>query len=198
MTRAQVLELSAGVILLGAAIGVAAYWGRPGPVGRAGAFPVSRPAESIQAPDIELPELGGRPARLRDHHGRVVVLNFWATWCAPCRDEMPALQGLAQELGPEGLAVVGVNVKEPPAKVEAFVREHGLRFPVLLDADGRAGQAYQVFALPATFVVDRRGALVGTVLGSRDWAGPDARAYLRQVLAAPEARVDVSRRSRGA
>jgi peroxiredoxin len=187
MTRAQALELSAGLILLTGAIGAATYWGRSGPVGRPSAFPVSRPAETIVAPDIELSDLTGRPARLRDFRGRVVLLNFWATWCAPCREEMPALQVLAQELGPQGLAVVGVNVKEPRAQIEAFVREHGIRFPVLLDADGRAGQTYQVFALPATFVVDRRGSLVGTVLGIRDWVGVDARAYLGQLLATPEA-----------
>jgi peroxiredoxin len=187
MTRAQVLELSAGLVLLGGAIGVAAYWGRPGPAGRADAFPVSRPAETIAAPELELSDLTGRPIRLRDFRGRVVLLNFWATWCAPCREEMPALETLAQELGPQGLAVVGVNAKESRSKVEAFVREHGLRFPILLDPDGRAVEAYQVFGLPATFVVDRRGTLVGTVLGIRDWTGPDARAYLRQLLAAPEA-----------
>ena len=198
MTRAQVLELSAGLVLLGGAIGAAAYWGRSDPVGRAGAFPVSRPAETIVAPEVELSDLSGRPARLRDLRGRVVLLNFWATWCAPCREEMPALELLAQELGPQGLTVVGVNAKEPRPQVEAFVRQHGLRFPVLLDADGRAGRAYQVFALPATFVVDRRGSLVGTVLGIRDWAGPDARAYLRELLRTPEARGIVSRGSRGA
>lgn len=187
MTRAQLFELSAGLVLLGGAIGVAAYWGRPGPAGRADAFPVGRPAEIIAASDIELSDLAGQPARLRDFRGRVVLLNFWATWCAPCREEMPALQVLAQELGPQGLAVVGVNLKEPRSKVEAFVQEHGLRFPMLLDTEGRAGQAYQVFALPATYVVDRRGMLVGAVLGIRDWVGADARAYLRQLLAAPAA-----------
>jgi peroxiredoxin len=187
MTRAQALELSAGLILLGGAVGVAAYWNRPGPAGRAGAFPVSRPAVTITASDVELSDLAGRPGRLHDYRGRVVLLNFWATWCAPCREEMPALQTLAQELGPQGLAVVGVNAREPREAVEAFVRAHGLSFPMLLDDDGHAGRAYQVFALPATFVVDRRGTVVGTVLGSRDWVGPDARAYLRQLLAAPGA-----------
>jgi peroxiredoxin len=186
MTRAQLLELSAGLVLLGGAIGVAAYWGRPGPAGRADAFPVSRPAEPIAASDIELPDLAGRPVRLRDYRGRVVLLNFWATWCVPCREEMPALEVLAQELGPRGLAVVGVNFKEPRSKVEAFVQEIGLRFPMLLDSEGRVGQTYPVFALPVTFVVDRRGMLVGTVLGIRDWTGPDARAYLGRLLAAPE------------
>jgi thiol-disulfide isomerase/thioredoxin len=116
-----------------------------------------------------------------------VLLNFWATWCVPCREEMPALETLARELAPRGLAVVGVNFKESRAEVQAFVREHALRFPMLLDADGRTSQLYQVFALPATFVVDRRGNLVGTVLGIRDWVGPGARAYLDRLLVAPAA-----------
>lgn len=187
MTRAQLLELSAGVVLLGGALGAAAYWSRAAPVGRADAFPVSRPAGTIAASEFELSDLAGRPVRLRDFRGRVVLLNFWATWCEPCREEMPALDTLARELGPRGLAVVGVNFKEPRPKVEAFVQEHGLRFPMLLDAEGRTGNRYQIFALPVTFVVDRRGSLVGTVLGIRDWVGPDARAYLGRLLAAPEA-----------
>jgi peroxiredoxin len=187
MTRGQVLELSAGVVLLGAAIGAAAYWSRAAPVGRADAFPVSRPAEPVAAPEFELRDLTGQPVRLRDFRGRVVLLNFWATWCVPCREEMPALDALARELGPRGLAVVGVNFKEPRPRVEAFVQELGLRFPMLLDGEGRVAQTYQVFALPATFVLDRRGTLVGTVLGIRDWTGPDARAYFDRLLTAPEA-----------
>ena len=191
------LELSAGLVLLGGAIGVAAYWGRPGPAGRADAFPVSRPAGTIAAPEIELADLAGRPVRLRDFRGRVVLLNFWATWCAPCREEMPALETLAQELGPEGLAVVGVNVREPRSKVEAFVRDarRSASRCCSTPTDVRAAR-YEVFALPATFVVDRRGSLVGTILGIRDWVGPDARAYLRQLLLAPEAET-VSRQSEG-
>jgi peroxiredoxin len=187
MTRTRWLELSAGVVLLGGAIGAAAYWGRAAPAGRAAAFPVSRPAEPIAAPDVELPDLAGKPVRLRDFRGRVVLLNLWATWCAPCREEMPALQTLARELGPRGLTVVGVNFKESAREVEPFVKEHGLTFPMLLDAEGRVSERYQVFALPVTFLVDRRGMLVGTVLGIRDWVGSDARAYLDQLLALPEA-----------
>jgi peroxiredoxin len=187
MTRRQVLELAAAVALLGAAVGAAAYWGRSAPLARPDAFPVSRPAAPLAAPDFELRDLADRPVRLRDLRGRVVLLNFWATWCVPCREEMPALQRVARELGPRGLAVVGVSFKETRSKVEAFVREHELRFPVLLDTEGQTGERYQVFALPVTFVVDRGGTLAGTVLGIRDWAGPDARAYLGRLLATPEA-----------
>jgi peroxiredoxin len=187
VTRTQLLELSAGVVLLGGAIGAAAYWSRSTPAARPDAFPVSRPAEPIPAPAFELADLAGQTVRLGDFRGRVVLLNFWATWCVPCREEMPALQTLAKELGPRGLAVVAVNFKEPRREVESFVREHDLRFPMLLDAEGRTSERYQVFALPTTVVVDRRGMLVGTVLGIRDWVGPDARAYLGRLLALPEA-----------
>lgn len=187
MTRTQMLELAAGVVLLGATLGGAAYWSRSAPAVGPDAFPVARPAETIAAPEFELRDLAGQPVRLRDLRGRVVLVNFWATWCVPCREEMPALEALSRELGPRGLTVVGVNFKESRAEVEAFVREHGLGFPMVLDADGRTSQLYQVFALPATFVVDRQGALVGTVLGIRDWVGPGARAYLGRLLASPQA-----------
>lgn len=187
MTRTQLLELSAGVILLGGAVGAAAYWSRVAPLRRATSFAVSRPADPTAASDFELLDLAGRPVRLRDLRGRVVLLNFWATWCAPCREEMPALGTLARELGPRGLTVVGVNFKESRRDVEAFRKAHGLGFPMLLDGDGRVSAGYQVFALPVTVLVDRRGMLVGTVLGARDWVGPDARAYLGRLLAEPEA-----------
>ena len=186
MTRTQILELSAALVVLGGAIGAATYWSRSAPAARPDAFPVTRPAQPIAAPEFELPDPAGQSVRLRDLRGRVVLVNFWATWCVPCREEMPALQTLARELGPRGLTVVAVNFKESRAEVEAFVREHALTFPTPLDADGSTAQRYQLFALPATFVVDRSGKLVGTVLGIRDWVSPDARAYLDRLLAAPQ------------
>jgi peroxiredoxin len=142
---------------------------------------------AAHAPDFTLKTLDGRTVRLQDLRGKVVLLNFWATWCAPCREEMPALETLARELGPRGLTVVGVNFKESKPDVEAFVRQHELGFRMLLDGEGRLAKRYQVYALPVTLLVDRRGMVVGTVVGIRDWVGPDARAYLGRLLSAREA-----------
>lgn len=94
------------------------------------------------------------------------------------------METLARELGPQGLTVLAVNHKEGPALVSGFVRERGLGFPVLLDAEGAVAERYRVIGLPATYLVDRRGAVVATVLGLRDWSGREARAYLRGLLAA--------------
>jgi peroxiredoxin len=99
---------------------------------------------------------------------------------------MPALGTLADELGPRGLTVIGVNYKEAKPGIEAFLKERKLAIPILLDRDGKVAERYQVYALPATFIVNRRGMLVGTVLGSRDWVGPDARDYLGRLLTEPE------------
>jgi thiol-disulfide isomerase/thioredoxin len=141
MTRAQMLELSAAVVLLGAAVGGAAYWQRAASAPRSDTFPVSRPVEAIEAWDLELSDLTGRIVRIRDLRGQVVLLNFWATWCAPCRDEMPALETLARELGPRGLAVVGVNYKESKRDVQAFVHEQKLGFSGPAGRGGAGGEA---------------------------------------------------------
>jgi peroxiredoxin len=99
---------------------------------------------------------------------------------------MPALATLARELGPRGLAVIGVNYKESKREVQAFVQEQKLGFPILLDDGGQVAKRYQVFALPVTVLVDRRGMVAGTVLGIRDWVAPDARAYLDRLLTQPK------------
>jgi len=181
--RRRRLELLLFLTVLVAALAGALVWGRPrqspdtGPV-----FDVIRPAPS-PAPALALQDLGGGPVRLEDYRGRVVLLNFWATWCAPCREEMPAMQALARELDRQGLVVLAVNYQEGVQAVRQFTREAGFALPVLLDTDGAVTRQYRVMVLPTSVLIDRRGALVGTVLGFRDWAAPQARAYLRGLLA---------------
>jgi peroxiredoxin len=115
------------------------------------------PSQSI-APDFELASLDGRKVSLKDLRGKVVLLNFWATWCPPCKAEMPDLEALYREYGAaRDFVVVGANLEEDAGAVEAFVRERGLSFPVLLDSEGATAGSFGVRGLPATFIIDREG-----------------------------------------
>ncbi len=124
------------------------------------------------APDFFLRTLNGRSVRLSDYRGKTVVLNFWASWCPPCRREMPDFQTLWEERGPSGpddLVILAVNLlpEDTIAAAEGFVDEFGLTFPILLDTSrGEVAQRYGVQALPATFFIDRDGIVRTTALGS--------------------------------
>ncbi|HMQ34295.1 MAG TPA: TlpA disulfide reductase family protein [Chloroflexaceae bacterium] len=111
------------------------------------------------APDFTLETADGGSVRLADLRGRVVLVNLWATWCPPCRAEMPAIQAVYERHGPAGLSVLAVNVAEEPATVAAFLREHGLSFAAPLDRDGAVSHAYRSSALPSSFFIDRRGVI---------------------------------------
>jgi thiol-disulfide isomerase/thioredoxin len=178
--RARRLEAVVFLAALAAALAAAAIWG--GRRSPEAAFEVSA-GDVGPAPDVALPDLSGRTVRLADFQGRVVILNFWATWCQPCRDEMPAMQALATALGARGLVLLPVDYAESDEAVAAFARELGLTGPLLLDTDGAVARRYRVPGLPASFFVDRQGRLVGTALGYRDWRVPAARAYVERLLA---------------
>jgi len=137
----------------------------------------------IPAPAFALPTPDGRTIDLAGLGGKVVLLNFWATWCTPCREEMPSMERLHQEFKGQGLVVLAVNVQESPKRAALFMRGFQLSFPTVLDADTTVTARYQVRGLPATFLIDQRGRLVGQVIGARDWAGPPARALVRAILA---------------
>jgi len=127
----------------------------------------------------------GRPVSLAALRGRVVLVNFWASWCLECRPEMPVLERLHRELGPRGLAVVGVNARESRRAVSQYADELGLTFPLVMDPDGKIGVLYGVAALPATFLVARDGRAVGFAIGPRQWGGAPARALFDALLAEP-------------
>ncbi len=138
------------------------------------------------APGFELLDMEGQPHRLADFAGRVVVLNFWATWCPPCVEEMPSLQRLEDLLEEEGLSVVAISVDERLADVPAFVEEHELRFLVLHDLGKRVSRRYEVFQFPETWIIGRDGRLVSRVIGARDWSAPASLRVFRDLLS-PEA-----------
>jgi thiol-disulfide isomerase/thioredoxin len=132
---------------------------------------IARPG--APAPQIALPVVGGGTSDLRAEHGKVVLVNFWATWCEPCKSEMPGLQQLAQELRDQPFRLYSVDLQEDAAQIEAFERDYGLNLHALMDQDGEATRAYGVRALPSTFLIDRRGVLHLQRLGPLAAGGPE-------------------------
>lgn len=142
----------------------------------------------FEAPDFALPDLDGRTHTLAEYRGKVVFLNIWATWCPPCREEMPSMNRLHERYAREGLVVLAVSEDEgPQADVEAFARGLGLRFPILLDPDGVLPPRYGVTGYPETFLIDRSGRIVRHVVGPADWFSDAARAEIEALLRAPVA-----------
>lgn len=172
---------SLGAILLGMAI----TFGVPQAEANdhfATALGIQPPKEQVEAPDVIGTNPDGNTIRLTDFRGKVVFLNFWATWCIPCRLEMPAMERLYREFRGRGFVVLAVNVQEGSAAVRAFVRELKLTFPVVLDPKGAAAMAYAVRGLPATYLIDRNQFIVGRAIGAREWDSQDGRAYIRALL----------------
>ena len=135
------------------------------------------------APDFRLPTLDGRPVRLSDYRGQVVLLNFWATWCGPCRVEMPAMERLYREFRPEGFLVLAVSTDIEGAAVTGPYREAlGLSFPIAHDPTRDVMSLYGVRALPVTFLVSREGVITHQILGARAWDTPEARNGIRTLL----------------
>jgi cytochrome c biogenesis protein CcmG/thiol:disulfide interchange protein DsbE len=124
--------------------------------------------EPAPAPDLKLPELDGGPTRrLADYRGRVVVLNFWASWCKPCRAESPLLERWQRRMARQG-TVLGVNVLDVEGDAKGFVREFDLSYPILRDRDGNVLGDFGVVAYPETFVIDREGRITAVRRGPVD------------------------------
>lgn len=131
------------------------------------------------APDFAATDFDGNPVRMADLNGEVVLLNIWATWCAPCRVEMPSMQRLHDVLGPRGLKVVAVSIDAPlglidrsgyaGGDVKAFAEELGLTFPIWLDPAGEVKRVYRATAVPETFLIDRNGTIIRKVPGATEW-----------------------------
>jgi thiol-disulfide isomerase/thioredoxin len=172
--RAAALALA--VVLAGATPGAAVERHLLGALELAGYPPGTTP------PAFESRTVEGRAVTLTGLRGTVVLLTFWATWCAPCREELPALEQLHREQGSHGLSIVGVNVRESADAVGRYGRELGLTFPLLLDPEGEIQRVYGVIGLPTVFVVARDGRAVARGIGPRDWRSAPAGALLRALL----------------
>jgi peroxiredoxin len=162
LSKKVILILTAG-LLIGAGLGVlviigirdSSLFGSSAETGAQGNPPIA-PRKGALAPDFDLKSLSGEKVSLRDFGGKIVLLNFWATWCAPCRIEMPAIQSRFEQHRSE-LEVLAINFDEPSDQVQAFVQELGLTFTVLLDPGGEVQRLYQIRGYPTTYIVDESG-----------------------------------------
>jgi peroxiredoxin len=137
------------------------------------------------APDFTLPDLGGKQVSLSDFKGKVVLVNFWATTCAPCKAEMPSLHSLYLDFRDRGLVVLAVSVNAEEKPVRAFISEKKYSFPVLLDKEREVYfDTYALLGLPVTLVVDKKGAIVEKVIGERQWNAPPMKDKIMRLLEA--------------
>ena len=139
------------------------------------------PREGFLAPDFTLNTLDGYQVTLSDLRGKIVVINFWATWCLPCRAETPALEKAYEQYEDSGVVILGVNLTNQDliSDVEAFVQEFSLTYPILLDRDGSAVYLYRVNGLPSTFFINRQGVIRTVVVG-----GPMSETFIRSKIEA--------------
>ncbi|HEY5626862.1 MAG TPA: TlpA disulfide reductase family protein [Nitrospira sp.] len=136
------------------------------------------------APDFTLPDLNDKPHRLSDFRGKVVFLNFWATWCKPCREEMPSMEILNKNFEKDGLVILAVSIDRVTTTkdIPPFVKGMNLTFPVLIDSWGKTDMPYKRMGVPETFIIDQQGVIREIVIGPRDWTRIDSLQILTKLL----------------
>jgi peroxiredoxin len=136
------------------------------------------------ATDFKLRDLGGHEVSLSSMRGKVIFLNLWATWCEPCRREMPSIETLYEKFGKDkSFVILAVSEDSDGSKaVATYVKQSGYKFKILLDPRNDVGEAYNVSGIPETFVIDRDGRIVAHHLGPYDWANPDIRDALQELI----------------
>lgn len=133
-----------------------------------------------QAPDFELPDLDGNTVRFADHKGKVVLVNFWATWCPPCRAEIPSMERAWSKLEEGDVAMLALHVGGDSDKIWAFLADFNVTFPVLIDKSSKVSKEWQTIGLPTTYIADGQGRKALRAIGGREWDHPD---LLASVLA---------------
>ena len=140
--------------------------------------------DGIVAPAFSLKRLNGNETHLADYSGQVILLNFWATWCMPCRQEMPAIELLWQQYREKGLVVVGVSNDDigKQKRVLTFIKKMNLSFPILLDDESTVSNLYDVSGIPVSYLIGRDGILIAKIVGTREWDSQEAFSLVENLL----------------
>ncbi|TAL09849.1 MAG: TlpA family protein disulfide reductase [Nitrospirae bacterium] len=138
----------------------------------------------MNAPDFNLPDIQGKSQRLSDYRGKVIFLNFWATWCKPCKEEMPSMQTLWENLKQEDFVMLAISMDRVTTKkdIPPFVENMKLTFPILTDSWGQTDNRYKLMGVPETYIIDQSGVLREKVIGPRDWTRTESITTIVQLL----------------
>jgi thiol-disulfide isomerase/thioredoxin len=137
----------------------------------------------LKGPAFRLPDRAGKARSKAEYHGRVVLLNFWGSWCPPCREEFPSLERLQAAIGDDGFSVLAVTVADDPAGVERFLEGRAVPFDILIDAGRSTASAYRAAGVPVTYLLDRKGRLLAGKTGPKAWDDPAMVRLIRAVMA---------------
>jgi peroxiredoxin len=140
------------------------------------------PIQEIEAIDFSVQSLGGQSERLSDHQGKVIFLNFWATWCGPCRAEVGEIDALHRTLKDEDFMVMALSIQEDKKKVSRFMQSNKVDFPVYLDSDGAVATQYGVTGIPTTYIIGPDGKIVGRAIGPREWGSRESIELMRSLM----------------
>jgi DsbE subfamily thiol:disulfide oxidoreductase len=138
--------------------------------------------DNAATPDFFLPDHAGKKTTLKDFRGKVVLLNFWASWCIPCREEMPAMERLYQQYKNKGFAIVAVDVKDNRKDALAFLKELKISYPIMVDADGEVGLLYGAWGLPTTYLIGPKGEGLARVWGPAVWDSQGAKQLVQDLI----------------
>jgi peroxiredoxin len=177
----KALNIAAVAVLVGAYVILQYLASRPKAPDMAPKAPQVRKAFPV---DFVLPDLHGNSVRLSNFRGRVVLVNFWATWCYPCRAEMPSMEALYQRYRSKGFTILAISSDlQGSESVAPFVRQYQLTFPVLLDPGNVVGTHLQVHGIPTSYLLDKQGQITGMELGAKNWHSPKIRQRIEALLA---------------
>jgi peroxiredoxin len=143
---------------------------------------ITRIPSPVVPVDIDLKDLNGATIRFSDFKGKIVFLNFWTTWCPSCRYEMPSMENLYTKFKDKDFVVVAIDMQEPASSVKKFFKEYKLTFMALLDSDGKVADLFGIRSIPTTFILDKRGRIIGGAVGARKWDSKKSEALFEYLI----------------